>query len=258
MSKLGIEKDVPNSVYHNDTTHLSSSQLKVALENIERFKLLLDGELERTETANMRLGSAYHTLVLEPERWDSEVSTLDLRTKDGRNERDKMVEEHKDKLIITKDQDEVCQKMVSRLNTNADAKMLLQNGEAELSCYWTNVTAHQPLRIRPDYLNLDKGYIVDLKTTSAMNPDQFYRQARKLKYFLSAAMYIDGVKQLTGIECGFYYVVSITQPPYSCMVFRLSDASREIGDLEYEEALGRVKQARVTKRYELQDAMGEL
>lgn len=57
-----------NDEYHADDTALSTSDVKVYLENPREFGLLLEGKLPRKESEELRAGQALHAMLFEPER----------------------------------------------------------------------------------------------------------------------------------------------------------------------------------------------
>lgn len=62
-------------------------------------------------------------------------------------------------------------------------------------------------KAKADYLNVEKGLIVDLKTTSNLaNELCFRRTTAQFQYHLSAAFYQDGFQQATGKRLDFFIV----------------------------------------------------
>jgi len=69
--------DISNKEYHSSKA-LGSTMLSVLLQNARKFKLLQDGELE-FKTPAMKIGSALHKLVLEPNEFEDEFVVGDFK-----------------------------------------------------------------------------------------------------------------------------------------------------------------------------------
>ena len=82
--KPGIYRDIPSYDYHNGKG-LSSSNLKDLLRSPLHY--ITNVKLGNKETPAMKLGTATHCAILEPERFDIEyieAPYIDRRTKDGK------------------------------------------------------------------------------------------------------------------------------------------------------------------------------
>ena len=91
---------------------------------------------------------------------------------------------------------------------------------------------------KADYINLEQGYIVDLKTTSSLADDiNFSFTTKKYHYDLSASFYVDGFKQATGKDLDFYFIAIETNQPHNYGVYKLSHGLIEQGIGKYTQAL---------------------
>ena len=70
-------KKIANSDYHS-APGLSSTKIALLLQNAKKFRLIETGQLQE-RTPAMDFGSAFHTYVLEPEKFDSEVIVVESR-----------------------------------------------------------------------------------------------------------------------------------------------------------------------------------
>ena len=97
-----IIKDT-NAEYHSQTDYIGSSGLKMI------YKKSVDHYLRSKKmdpTDSMRLGTAVHTALLEPDKFNDEITVmpeLNLRTKAGREERDNLLYLSGKKLMIKND-----------------------------------------------------------------------------------------------------------------------------------------------------------
>jgi exodeoxyribonuclease VIII len=226
----GIYKDISNEDYHRGPG-LSASGLKLLAQSPSHFK----GSV-REETPAMRIGTALHTAVLEPDRFADEyvaAPDIDRRTKAGKEAWAEL--EQSGKLVLSaKEYGDACG-MAEAIRRHSIAVSLVSGGMAERSVYWecTAVVADAVgeeevpflCKARPDYIRpLSKGHlVVDLKTT----PDarDFERSAYSLGYHLQAAHYRSGLNSTPyGAPKSFVFVVVEKTPPYGVMVY---DASQE-------------------------------
>jgi hypothetical protein len=79
-----------------------------------------------------------------------------------------------------------------------------------------------PCKFKPDALNLEKGLIVDIKTTRDASLSGFNYQARSLKYNIQAAFYIMGVEALYGRSFDFLFVAVESAPPFGVGVYSIN------------------------------------
>jgi hypothetical protein len=105
------------------------------------------------------------------------------------------------------------------------ARQAFTGHRAEASVFWgeNGLT----LKCRPDAWQPTQ--IVDLKTTINADPREFGRTAYNFGYHQSAAHYIDGVKQATGEELPFKFVLVEKTEPYLVSVVELDWEAIELG-----------------------------
>lgn len=100
------------------------------------------------------------------------------------------------------------------------------DGKPEQSLFWRDADSGVPCRARIDWMTpagRDGRIInVDLKTTSALSPDDWDRDAGKHGYHQQAAHYEDGLLALTGAEASAtVWVVVEKAPPYLVLLTQL-------------------------------------
>lgn len=115
----------------------------------------------------------------------------------------------------------------------------LDEGESQLSLFWTDSETGIDLKARPDtFVPVNFGLLVDLKTTDSADPEDFARIAYRLKYHWQAAMYLDGLTACTGeTHEEVVYIVAERDPPHRVEIMRLGAAELELGRDEYRAAL---------------------
>ena len=79
--------------------------------------------------------------------------------------------------------------------------------------------------------------IIDLKTTKDASKESFRRSIDDYGYDLQAAFYTDAVKMAIGREVPFYFLVVESDAPHSVRLYRIGQASIEVGRRKYRMAL---------------------
>jgi len=139
---------------------------------------------------------------------------------------------------------------VASYKKHPEAPSFISGGEPEQTI--CAVYQDVPIKVRFDYINVDKGYIADVKTTKEpAGPEVFAATAFNentkypLMYDLSAALYLAIAEQYYGKPLDFYFIV-LSKADVACDVYRLSAASRAAGQAKVNKALLKYKQALAT------------
>lgn len=204
---------------------VSRSQLWKLSESPEKFKYELDNPSEPTDA--LIFGQAFHKLVLEPDTFSEDFAiapAVDRRTKTGKAEYAEFMENCRDKTVITED---ICEKIIvmsEKLKNDYYVQKLLC-GEHEKPYFWTDNLTDEACKCRVDCItSIDNiPLIVDIKTATNADTDTFMRHAVKYGYHVQAAMYRDGVKANTGIECDFVFIVVEKEPPYAVNILQADE-----------------------------------
>lgn len=225
--KMEIVKEMSNSDYRA-REGLSSSDIKMLLENPYKYKI----GYKKPKSENLALGSAVHSLILEPENFKRDfliMPDLNLRTKEGKEEKAKLEYEAESsgKILI---KDESYKKALDIVDNFKQRSVfdMFKNGVAEVS-FFSEINGIK-CKARPDYFIQDKGIILDLKTTSQENgasPDNFLKAIANFKYYIQAKWYM----LLTGAK-EFYFVVLETESPYMLGVYELDKVSLDFAEKE--------------------------
>lgn len=195
-----------NKAYHQDKA-LSTTMLKHILENPRKFYAIWSGTLVLEPTSQMKIGQAFHKLVLEPEEFHQEfliLPELNMRKKTDREERDKIIEANPDKVILSKDEFVMAKKLADKV---LESNLVLDNFEIEMKlllkakniiieqAYW-GLYEDVSVKCKPDILinlskNPNKPYyiIIDLKSLDTANPEGFIKNAARYMYHLQVATY---------------------------------------------------------------------
>lgn len=250
----GWHKDLSNDDYHGSKGY-SSSQVKKLIEKTPAH--LKQSFLEKNKsTANMALGTAVHTLVLEPEKYDAEVAVMpefNKRTNAGKAAFANFMDRNEGKTIINEDQAAQAKAMADNVLNHEYASILLQDCITEQSVYWwyksMDVDDERKyklmLKVRPDALSMSHNVIIDLKTCADASVDGFTRAIQHFYYHVSAAMYLEGVNQCKDLlqHCGhmaftkFIFICVENTLPYEVAVYELGAEYINLGKIIYRRAL---------------------
>jgi len=165
--------DPPREAYHADMTALSQSMLKVFMRSPLAYRNKCLSPREDKQSAAMRLGDLVHSIVLAPERVDTEFADVP----EG-------VKAHAMQL--------------ARTLRDRFGRLLELPGIREKAVYWTDPATGLRCRMMVDLLVVpDSGgppVIVDLKVTADIK--RFGWTVRKFDYPLQDAHYVAGIREL--------------------------------------------------------------
>jgi hypothetical protein len=244
MLKPGIN-ECDNATYHGDRTYLSSSALKLILEDpykfYQKYVCASDG-FKSVGSTTMDLGSYVHSLILEPENTEADFAIWDNIRKGP--EWRAFEEENKSKIIITKKTAELAQSLVKTAMDQKVVQLLMQGGQSEFT-YCTELEGVN-IKVRADRINLEKSYILDVKTTSKpLDAHTLSTSISSLHYDLSAALYIDCFKQINKVEhLDFYFIFINTKDSLQTKVYKASDLLIRNGRRKYKKAIKKLKELR--------------
>lgn len=245
--KLGINEYVTNEAYHADREYLSSSAYKLMLKSAKDFAAKYVNPAEETEeqaeNPAFSEGSLVHALILEPHLVNEEFAFFPGFRKQGVEYRE-FKKENAGKTIISASQKKRCDKCLENYKQNSAATTLTQEGEPELTM--TGDILGIPTKARADWINVEQGYIADVKTTS-WGSDQwtFKDTMERYGYGLSAALYIEIAKQCYGKDFDFYFIVLSKKEP-TCDVYKLSDRTKQRGHDDLFKAANKYKKCKET------------
>lgn len=228
MSKIdwaGSQLAMPFQRYR-DTDAISQSQLKWLQKSPLHYwsKFVDPARIDvPLDTPALRFGTAVHTAILEPDRFQQEYVLGPQAAKSTKAWKEAVAAT--DKALLTPDEYAAIQGMsVSLLQHTAASKALFKSaGKNELSFFF-ELNNGLRVKCRVDRM-LSSGYIVDLKTTADASANAFSKSCANFGYHIQAAFYIKVVELVTGKEPkGFAFVAVEKEPPYAVQVFKASTA----------------------------------
>jgi exodeoxyribonuclease VIII len=227
-----IKKVIESNEKYHSSRAISASGLK-SIHNKSVYHFI--NQKPYTSDA-YQLGTAIHTLVLEPHLFDEQVKfydKVDGRTAEGKEQK-KLLEawQEEGKLVFPETDREMFTIIKDNFDNNPTASKYAK-GDVELSHYIEDFQGVY-LRIRPDVINYDEGFISDVKTCRSNTPKNFRNDIYKYGYHIQATLYCDAL----GIDPSRFIFQAIeTNHPYSVQCYRLSEDMIERGRADYENAI---------------------
>lgn len=231
-----------NADYHAHPA-LGSSNLKQILQNPYVFAM----GIKQEQTAAMALGSAVHTMVLEPHKFDEEFAIApeyDGRTKEGKEIRASFEASCIGKTILKQSDYEIANRC--RDAVKSAIAPFFKSGIAEASFF--SEFDGIAVKCRPDWYNSDIATIVDLKVVQDASPDGFTKAIANFQYYLQSALYIDVLRSLGHDVAKFVFVAVEKDSCNMVGVYELSPEAIDFGRSEIKRAIDIYKRIDEFKR----------
>lgn len=195
-----------NLDYHANTTHLSSSAMKLILKDPAAYYAQYIAKTAKNETKDVfSEGSMVHTLLLEPEKVITDYAIYPGMRKAGAAF-DTFKAENANKTILSLPQMLRCEALAKSAAAVPLVTELLADSLKEHTMLSTILGT--PVKARADAINIEKRYIVDVKTTSLeTDVDLFKGAVTEYCYDLSASLYCQIAHDNYGDLFDFYFVV---------------------------------------------------
>lgn len=206
-----------NAEYHADTSAISASGLKLFMRSpAHYYAAYLDpNRIERSPTPAMRVGTATHCAILEPERFSAEyialTEGLDRRTKEGKQAYADLLATGAE--LLTSDDMSLVVNMACAFRDNATSRALFDRKHVVEQSIFAEVNG-VACKCRPDFMTADGLMVMDVKTTSDASPESFGKSAWSLGYHIQAAFYRRVIQSATGITPEFIFGCVESDRPY--------------------------------------------
>jgi len=233
-------KMISNKEYR-DAKGISSTDLKYMSISPKHYEAYKEGLFTQEHNQNFIFGDAFHSIVLEPERFEQEYAVenfegcnLNKNTKAYKEAKAEWLKSVGDRNILSEAEYKELLKMKAVVDKLASP--LLKGGVAERSFF--NEDRHGIIRkCRPDYYNEDLGLIVDLKTTSARSDDEFQKSLWNFKYHWQQYWYSEVLRLAGKPVNGFVFVVVSKSPEHMAWIVELEPDWTLVAENEVEEVI---------------------
>lgn len=238
-----IKKNEDMKDYHASSAIGRSNLFKISKSPLH-YKYNIDNR-DSKESKAFVFGRAFHTLVLEPEKWSDEyiiAPKIDKRTKEGKAALSEI--SLSGKTLIDQEDFDKMQLMSDSINSNKYAKRLL-DGEHEVSYYWqdefTGLNCKCRCDCRVSLPNNDFDIIVDVKTCTNAETEHFVRDSIKYGYDLQSAMYSTGISKVENKPHKFVFIAIEKEAPFAVNILEADELLLKRGYDLFREYLGTVK-----------------
>ncbi len=218
----------------------------------------LSGQAEKTDTTALRIGGAFHTLVLEPETFKERAVILpedapkkpSITQLNAAKPSEKTIEDIawwelfnsqlNGRAVITKKEFDDMQAMADAIRSQpASSRVLVESGKIESSFFWYDPEQDVHVKARPDYYR-DDGIVLDLKTTVCADREDFERSIVKYGYDVQAYMQMEGIERVTGVRPqNFVFICVEKTPPYAVAFYVADKDMIECGRFRYNNLLSK-------------------
>lgn len=251
MIDQGIYLNLSSEDYHNDKNSISRSALMDFKRNQRKYwaKHFAPEPIKEEPTPAMEFGTAFHTMILEPNLFGDRYFVLPQKVYKKDNPelyaKNKELEEEAEttsKKVLSQKDFQTLYNMEVSLFHNERASQLLSGAIYESSYFWLDEHSGLMVKSRPDILH--PNLYVDLKTTDDASPEGFQRSMVKGGYHIQAAMARDGVMALKRDKLDACINICVeTKPPHCIGIYIIDEAAIEAGHCEYKQLLIDLKNA---------------
>lgn len=227
-----------NADYHANTSYLSSSALKLLLDDPAAFEQqYVLGNKIRVESPAFTEGSLTHALILEPHTVARDYAIYPGLRKQGA-EFEAFKNRYEGKTVVSASQMLRCEGLHKAYKALGAATTLLSEGLPEHNMVTSIMGV--PIKARADFIK-PSCYIVDVKTTSMPSgPEVFKQVIQQYKYHLSAALYCQAALDTYGALHDFYWMV-LSKDDRQCHIYKASSDTLSAGSALVTKALALYK-----------------
>jgi exodeoxyribonuclease VIII len=192
------------------------------------------------KTQAMKLGTAIHKAILEPDKFEKEYAILpegDGRKKEIKEAREKAIVLYGENCLSPADYGAIIN-MSKAFHSHAFCeKIHSELSSIETTLIWEDPNTNLKCKARVDGIAKNKNYAIDLKSTVSASPDDFAKSIANYGYHRQAALYVDGMHSL-GIEIKHFIFIAIEKTePFGVGCYILSEDDLNIGRAENDYAL---------------------
>jgi|688.fasta_scaffold46918_9 hypothetical protein len=196
--------------------------------NASRFKAFFRSpfhffnQREVEETEAMRIGTAIHTAILEPEQYLSTIAfypEADGRTTEGKAIKKAFEAGAVGKTILKADSKEIVERAVKAVTTHQEVRLILANPENRREQVLLTSLWEQDCKARLDLINVETGVIRDIKTCEDASPERFKYEVRDRLYWVQAGFYALVAEKVFGKPFGFEFIAVEKGDPSTCTIY---------------------------------------
>jgi hypothetical protein len=237
-------KLLSNKAYHEMPAISSSAVKTVATSSLYHWK-----NAKFNSTPAMILGSAFHAMLLEPEKNLVVNSELSRRGSKAWKEQEELLQD--DQILLPEGEFRQCQEMRQGCLQNKMARNLLANEDllAEYSFIAECPETGLELKCRPDGLLKEAGIVIDLKSCLDASYRGFDKAVRNYRYDLQECFY-RYVLKLCGYPTTNFIFIATEKNSYATACYEMSDKYNKYAEDEMFKTLRKIKVAQDTNTFD--------
>ena len=183
-------------------------------------------KIQGQDTKCMKIGRAFHCAVLEPKKFNERYAVayqINKRLRSGREEYAEFVKNNADKEIITFEEKELIDNLVSHVANYEPAKKLIETCEEKESEILYECMSYE-FKSKLDALSSKHELILDLKTIGDVkNSKQVAQDAIKYNYAEQVFLYSYAFEQKFNKRPRFIFINVSKKLPYEISIYDATD-----------------------------------
>lgn len=243
--------ELSNAEYHAELEHDSNSSLSLFRKSPPKYyhqRITKRIPLDK-DTPAKQMGSAIHTAVLEPEKFDSVIVEIpaDVLNADGHkkgNDWKVWSWNNRGRIQLTKAEIDEIRWMVDGVWGNPAARDLLKACTAFESTVM--VDGEDPRKCRFDAVAEIDSFYADLKSHCFEDELEFWRSVQQFGYHRQAALYSDIFHNAYGSKPKCKLILVSKECPDDVVVRTMPAAAVEVGHIENREAFAGLRKCRAS------------
>lgn len=268
----GIYDNITIEAYHANSTHLSSTQIKIAKRSLKEFFWNRNGKIERSEKTHFDFGNAFELALMDQDgfaknvvirkdhEWVNEILSKRPELTTVRNSK-----EYKELSAAFEAESagkyrigdkgpeswETIQSMLESCYADKTIQGLIKNTECQLSLFWTDDQTGLKLKTRPDICKRKKNIVVNLKTTLDGSPKGFSKDLAKYDYPLQACLEMQGCIASGAMEKidAYFWLVVEKVAPFNATIYEFDKEDMKAYEIELDWLIHKLKKAQDENLY---------
>ena len=203
----------------------------------------------REPTKALDFGHAFHTAILEPDRFDAQyagmISCPPRNTKRGKDEWLQFCEDNEGKTILEPGDYPKLMGMRKSVWARPDCQNLLTKARVEVTIIWRHLATGLLCKGRIDAVTPKVSgkwtAVLDVKSARDADRHRFAKAIDNNRYYYQMAFYVDGLKVLSDQARLPLFLAVEKTPPYACAIYEAIEDDLDLGRYEYEGDLATVR-----------------
>lgn len=249
VPEIGIYPGIPFEEYQSWDAVNNSTLWTLKTHSPLHAKTYLENPPEPTQA--FRIGRAFHTLILEPRKFNKFYAVMpicDKRTKEGKQIYKAFQDSCDGQEILSKDEFNNIDVMADSVKKQVIYRFV-QQGEAEVCIVWQDKKTGLICKARIDYVHRQRGILIDVKTTTDASALVFAKSIYNYGYYQQCAFYSDGWAALTEEPSSFVFLPIEKQMPYEAAAYEMAEQVIFAGRQSYREALDKYAECLKTNKW---------